>query len=49
MPSDIVYVPKTWIAEAGTFVDQYLRRVLFFDSILSGVGYALGYEWVVNR
>jgi polysaccharide export outer membrane protein len=49
MPSDIVYVPKTWIAEAGTFVDQYLRKVLFFDSILGGVGYALGYEWVTNR
>jgi len=46
MPSDIVYVPKTWISKAGDFVDQYLRRVLFVDAIISGVGWALGYDWV---
>lgn len=46
MPSDIVYVPKTFVAKAGDFVDQYLRRLLFFDNILEGVGYALGYRWV---
>jgi protein involved in polysaccharide export with SLBB domain len=46
MPSDIVYVPKTFIAKAGDFVDIYMRRVLFFDRILEGVGYALGYKWV---
>lgn len=43
--SDIVYVPETWIAKAGTFVDQYLRRVLFVDSIVQGVGYYFGYQW----
>lgn len=48
MPSDIVYVPKTWIAKAGKFVDQYMRRVLFVDSILQGVGYALGYQWIIE-
>lgn len=48
MPSDIVYVPKTWIAKAGKFVDQYMRRVLFVDSLLQGIGYALGYEWIVR-
>lgn len=46
LPSDIVYVPKTSIAKAGVFVDQYLRRVLFVDSIIQGVGYALGYKWI---
>jgi polysaccharide export outer membrane protein len=48
MPSDIVYVPKTFIAKAGVFVDQYFRRVLFLDSIIIGVGYALGYDWVAG-
>jgi protein involved in polysaccharide export with SLBB domain len=46
MPSDIVYVPMTFIGKAGLFVDQYLRRVLFIDTVLSGVGYALGYQWI---
>jgi protein involved in polysaccharide export with SLBB domain len=46
MPSDIVYVPMTFIGKAGVFVDQYLRRMLFVDTLLQGVGYALGYKWV---
>ena len=46
MPSDIVYVPKTFIAEAGKFVDQYLRQVLMVDSVVRGAGHALGYYWV---
>ena len=46
MPSDIVYVPKTFVAKAGKFVDQYLRRVLFMDAIMQGAGWALGDEWV---
>jgi polysaccharide export outer membrane protein len=46
MPADIVYVPKTFIAKAGTFVDQYLKRVLMVDSIVRGAGNALGYFWV---
>lgn len=46
--SDIVYVPKTWIAKAGVFVDQYLRKVLMVDSIISGVGWALGYNWIIE-
>ncbi len=45
MPSDIVYVPKTFIAKAGKFVDQYLRRVLMVDSIVRGAGNALGHYW----
>ncbi|MDY6951332.1 MAG: polysaccharide biosynthesis/export family protein [Thermodesulfobacteriota bacterium] len=46
MPSDIVYVPKTWVAEAGMFVKQWLRDVFFVDRVLNGVGYALGYDLV---
>jgi len=46
MPSDIVYVPKTFVAKAGDFVDLYLRRVLFVDAIMQGAGWALGDEWV---
>ena len=48
MPADIVYVPKTWIAKAGKFVDQYLRRVLMVDSFIGGIGWALGYNWVIE-
>lgn len=46
MPSDIVYVPKTWVAKAGDFVDQYIRRVLMLDNIMIGAGWGLGYKWV---
>jgi protein involved in polysaccharide export with SLBB domain len=45
-PSDIVYVPKTWIGKANKFVDQYIRGLFFFDTVMQGVGYALGYNWV---
>lgn len=48
MPSDIVYVPKTFIAKAGVFVDQYFRRVLMIDSVISGIGWALGYVWIIG-
>jgi polysaccharide export outer membrane protein len=46
MPSDIVYVPKTFIAKAGKFVDQYLRKVIMADEIIRGAGHALGWFWV---
>ena len=29
-PYDVVYVPKTWIANANVFVDQYIRGLLMF-------------------
>ena len=29
-PFDIVYVPKTWVANANVFVDQYIRGLLMF-------------------
>lgn len=46
MPSDIVYVPKTLVAKAGDYVDQYFRRVLMGNYLMEGIGYALGYKWV---
>jgi polysaccharide export outer membrane protein len=46
MPSDIVYVPKTSVAKAGEFVDQYIRRVLMLDQVVIGAGQALGWYWV---
>jgi protein involved in polysaccharide export with SLBB domain len=45
MPSDIVYVPKTSIAKAGIFMDQYVRKVLMLDSVIRGAGAALGHYW----
>jgi len=48
MPSDIVFVPKTWVTIAGDFTDEYLRKLLFFNNIMGGVGGALGYNWVVK-
>jgi protein involved in polysaccharide export with SLBB domain len=45
-PSDIVYVPKTTIAKAGKFVDQYVRKVLMLDQVVIGAGQALGWYWV---
>jgi protein involved in polysaccharide export with SLBB domain len=46
MPSDIVYVPKTFIAKAAKFVDQYVRQVLMLDHVVLGAGQALGWYWV---
>lgn len=45
MASDIVYVPKTWIAKTGDFVDQYIRRVFMLDQVMAGAGWGLGYKW----
>jgi len=49
MPSDIVYVPKTFVAKAGKFVQQYLKDVLMFDHIMRGAGWALGYWWITDE
>lgn len=35
-PSDIVYVPKTFIAEANKFVNQYVERLLLFRGVSLG-------------
>lgn len=38
-PYDIVYVPKTFIAEANKFVNQYIERLLLFRGTSFGFGY----------
>jgi len=40
-PYDIVYVPKTFIAEANKFVNQYIEQLLLFRGISFGFGYEL--------
>jgi protein involved in polysaccharide export with SLBB domain len=42
---DIVYVPKTFIAEANVFVDQYIRGLLMFN----GWGFSLNPFVTDNR
>jgi hypothetical protein len=49
MPSDMVYVPKTSIAIAGDFVDQYMRRVFMLDHVVQGAGNALGFYFVRQK
>ncbi len=44
--SDIVYVPKTFIAEANKFVNQYVERLLLFRGISLGFSYELHDEGV---
>ena len=38
-PYDIVYVPKTYIAQANKFVNQYVQRLLLFQ------GWGLGFTY----
>ena len=40
-PYDIVYVPKSVIANANKFVDEYIRGLLLFRGWSFGVGYDL--------
>ena len=42
-PQDVVYVPKTWIAKANKFVNQYIENLLLYR----GVG--VGFTYQVNR
>ena len=39
-PYDIVYVPKSWIAEANKFVNQYIERLLLFKGASLGFGFS---------
>ncbi len=39
-PFDIVYVPKTWIAKANKFVNQYIERLLLFKGVSVGLGFS---------
>jgi protein involved in polysaccharide export with SLBB domain len=38
-PYDIVYVPKTAIAEVNKFVDQYIEQLFLFRGVSFGFGY----------
>jgi protein involved in polysaccharide export with SLBB domain len=39
-PSDIVYVPKSAIAEANKFVNQYIEQLLLFRGVSMGFSYS---------
>ncbi len=39
-PYDVVYVPKTWIAKANKFVNQYIERLLLFKGVSVGLGFS---------
>lgn len=36
-PTDVVYVPRSGVAQANLFVDQYIRKLLFLNTINLGV------------
>ena len=42
-PDDIVYVPKSAIAKANKFVNQYIENLLLFR------GVSLGFTYQTNR
>ena len=42
-PDDVVYVPKSAIAKANKFVNQYIENLLLFR------GVSLGFSYQVNR
>ena len=49
-PLDVVYVPKTFIAEANKFVKQYIEDLLLFRGVSLGFSYDLSdYESVEIR
>ena len=40
-PSDVVYVPKTWIAKANLFVKQYVADLFLYRGVSLGFSYRL--------
>jgi len=40
-PSDVVYVPKTFIAKANKFVNQYIEDLFLFRGVSMGFAYRL--------
>jgi protein involved in polysaccharide export with SLBB domain len=40
-PNDILYIPKSAIAKANTFVNQYIERLILFRGFSAGVTYQL--------
>jgi protein involved in polysaccharide export with SLBB domain len=45
-PLDVVYVPKTFIAEANKFVKQYIEDLLLFRGVSLGFSYELNTDTV---
>jgi polysaccharide export outer membrane protein len=45
-PYDVVYVPKSWIAEANKFVNQYIENLLMFRGVSFGFSYDINYQSV---
>jgi len=41
LPNDIVYVPKSSIAEANKFVNQYIEKLILFRGFSAGVTYQI--------
>ena len=39
LPNDIVYVPKSSIAEANKFVNQYIEKLILFRGFSAGATY----------
>jgi hypothetical protein len=48
-PYDIVYVPKTWIAQANQFVNEYVERLLLFRGTTFGLGFTYELNSVERR
>lgn len=40
-PYDVVYVPKTWIAKANKFVNEYIERLLLYRGASLGFSYEI--------
>jgi hypothetical protein len=40
-PNDIVYVPKSAIAEANKWVNQYIEKLILFRGFSAGVTYQI--------
>ena len=40
-PYDVLYIPKTWIAKANKFVNQYITDLLLFRGFAFGFSYQL--------
>jgi hypothetical protein len=41
LPNDIVYIPKSAIAEANKFVNQYIENLILFRGFSAGVTYQI--------
>ncbi|PKN64362.1 MAG: sugar transporter [Deltaproteobacteria bacterium HGW-Deltaproteobacteria-15] len=48
-PQDVVYVPKTFIAEANKFVNQYIEKLFLFRGVSLGFSYELNNDFDIRR